>query len=101
MFSKRELLDAIAECERQPQSYPDCAKLATFYTLYDHLYPGTTTKEVEETVVGSYGESEFLRAVSGCSAEKAWLVIDELVGTIALMQPKLSDSVIEEIKKAK
>ena len=38
MFSKGELLDAIEELEASPATFQNAEKLATFYTLYDHLY---------------------------------------------------------------
>lgn len=98
MISKRDLLDAIAECERSPQNYRDCQKLATFYTLYDHLYPsGQTVDRVEETTVGLCGDSEFLKAIEGADAKKAWTTIDELMSTIKAMQPNLYQGVLAKI----
>lgn len=101
MFSKRELLDAIKECEKEPKNYPDCAKLATFYAIYDHLYPDKAIEQVEETSVGDNGDTEFLKALSGCNAKDAWLVMDDLMSTIRVMQPRLYDGVLMKIEQAK
>lgn len=102
MFTKRDLLDAIAECEKNPTTYPDCMKLATFYTLYDHLYPSNVSaKQVDETTIGSYGDTEFLAEISGCDAGKIWPVIDELMSTIKAMQPRLYDGVLKKIEQVK
>lgn len=102
MFSKRDLLDAIAECEENPTTYPDCMKLATFYTLYDHLYPSdVSVKQVDEVTIGNYGSSDFLSGIVGCDAEKVWTVIDELMSTIKVMQPRLYDGVMRKIGQTK
>lgn len=102
MFPKRELLDAIAECERDPQNYHDCAKLATFYTIFDHLYPDTTPqKTVDEITIDEHGNSDFLQAVAGCDATKVWGIMDELMGTLEAMYPPLYNSVLVKIAQTK
>lgn len=104
MFSRRELLDAIAECENNnPSTYPECAKLATFYTLYDHLYPEEKepSETVKETLVGAYGETEFLQAVDGCDAENAWRTMDELMSTLKVMQPRMYNAILVKIGQNK
>lgn len=99
MFSKRELMDAIAECEENPTTYPDCMKLATFYTLYDHLYPpATSSEQVEETTIGNYGDTEFLKEISGLDAGKVWAVMDELMTTIKAMQPRLYEGILRKVE---
>lgn len=101
MIGKRELLSAIEECEKSPSNYSDCAKLATFYTLYDHLYPNSSTEQVDETIVGNYGDSEFYQAVDGCDAKSAWAIMSELMETMKVMQPKVYNSVMYKLAQLK
>ena len=103
MFAKRELLDAISECENAPESYQNCSRLATFYTLYDHLYPNESSKieQVTESTVESYGDSEFYKAVEGVNAKDAWAIMSELMETMKVMQPKVYNSIMYKLQQEK
>jgi hypothetical protein len=98
MLSKRELTEVISELEESPRSYQDCAKLATFYSLYDHLYPEVMQgySGQAETVSG-YGDSEFLRAIAGKDTAFAWGLMDELMSAIKVLNPRLYDSVLRKL----
>ena len=102
MFSKNELLDAIDDLEMAPATYQNAEKLATFYTLYDHLYvrevPKNLVEMTREVTIDRYGDTEFLKAIDGMNAEKAWLVIDELMTTLMALQRKLYDATIDILK---
>jgi flagellar motor component MotA len=101
MFSKSELLDAIEELEMSPATYQNAEKLATFYALYDHLYvrkePMERIESINEVVVDDYGDSEFLQSVMGRKADQIWMVMDELMETVKVLQPKLYQAVIDKI----
>ncbi len=101
MLSRRSLLEAIAECEEGNDSYQNCQKLATLYTLYDHLYgEAVPTKEtVQETLIDDYGDSDFLKTVSGKKAETVWSIIDETMSTLQAIQPRLYDAVLRKLKE--
>ena len=102
MIKESELLRTIQELEDSPQSYQNCEKLATFYSIYDHLYsrseapPARTGQEV---IIGQHGDSEFLQAIEGTDAEKAWAIIGELMEILKRLQPKLYDSVLKQIQE--
>ena len=102
MITEQDLINAIAECKgvRNPDS-STCIKLAAFYTIYDHLYPNTETKEVVtskiEPTIGDYGDSEFLQAVKGKKADVIWEIMDELVDTVQLINPKLYDGLMRQL----
>lgn len=102
MFTKAELLKAIEELEDIPATYQTAEKLATFYTLYDHLYAPRTQEAkptpAAEVTIYKHGESEFLRSIEGKEAEEAWLIIDELMATIQALQPRLYEATIDRIK---
>lgn len=103
MFSKNELLDAIDELEMSPATYQNAEKLATFYTLYDHLYvktePMNRIESVREVTIDKYGDSDFLKAITDRNSQDVWLVMDELMSMLQVMQPKLYQATIDKIKE--
>jgi len=107
VITERDLQDAIAECqgERHPTANT-CIKLAAYFTIYDHLYPKeikaeevpqTIFQTVDEDIVGDYGDSEFYRTIKGRKAEEVWAVMDELMETIQVINPKLYDGVMRQL----
>lgn len=101
MFSKRELEQAIAQCEQGYESFQNCQKLATLYQIYDHLYADNKPQvnTVREVTIDKYGDSEFMRAVEGKDAERVWALIDELMLTVKAIQPRLYASVIRRLEE--
>lgn len=97
MLTKRELEQAINEMESATSSYQNCEKLATFYTIYDHMYAIAPETVAEEEKVGDYGLSDFLQAIKGMDAERAWGIMDELVSAVQITNPRLYDSVMRKI----
>ena len=107
MFSKAELIDAINELEEGRHSIQNCEKLAAIYTVLDHLYPeepksysmgysGASNTDIE-TIVGDYGDTQFLNAIKSRNSEDMWLLMDELMATIAVVNPRLYDGVMRKI----
>ena len=108
MISEEDLKKAIAECQgaRNPTA-KTCIQLAAFYTIYDHLYPQQTDQKeavpqrifqtVEEDTIADYGDSEFYRLISGRKAADVWAVMNELMETLQVINPRLYDGVIREI----
>ena len=103
MFSKNEILDAIDDLEEAPATYQNAEKLATFYSLYDHLFvtkePMNRIESIREVIIGKYGDSEFMRTIEGKKAEVVWSVMDELLQTIQMLQPRLYNATIEKLKE--
>ncbi len=98
MLTKRELVNAIRECEEAPVSYQNCQRLATFYLIYDHMFPPERQSAVRtETFIDTYGQSDFLLSVSGKSSEKVWNIMNELMSTLQAVNPKLYEGVLQEI----
>ncbi len=101
MFTKNQLLEAIDELEMSQATYQNCEKLATFYSIYDHLYgeriPAQETSR--EVIISSHGESEFLRAIEGQESSKVWEVIDELLETIKALNPRLYQATLQELRE--
>lgn len=103
MFSKAELLDAIEDLENSPATYQNAEKLATFYLLYDHLYvrqePMNYVESVREVTIDRYGDSEFMKAIEGSDAEEAWKIIDDLMSTLQMLNPRLYQAIIDKFRK--
>ena len=108
MITKHDLDEAIAEC--QGQRNPDantCIKLAAFYTIRHEMFG--EEKEDEQLMhsyspppepsetVGRYGGSEFLEVAEGKSIEGVMLVMDELMESMQVLQPRIYDSVMRKI----
>lgn len=99
MLTKTQLLDAIEELEHSCATYQDCEKLATFYSLYDHMYgsPDPVGNPSREIIIEATGDSEFLRMVRGMPADKVWPVIDEVMETIKAFQPRLYQAALTKL----
>jgi len=97
MLSQRELDNAIREFEDAPTNYENCKKLATFYTIFDHLYNEEKPERRLEEVIGYYGDSEFLQMIGNKDPEEVWSVLDELMETLKIVNPRLYEGVIQKI----
>ena len=99
MITAHDLDSAIAECHGKP--HPDaktCIMLAAFYTIKREMlgegkdaelaYSFASAPEVT-TGIDYPGESEFAQAIRGQEPDKVWEVVDELVSTIQVIQPRL------------
>ena len=96
MIPEKDILDAIAEVEKQPDTFAKAAKLATFYSLLDHLYP--EPMGYSGGTMGSYGQSDFLKAVSGKDEAHVLAVMDELMDAVAILMPRLYDGAIRKLE---
>ena len=97
MLSQREIENAIKECEKGNSSYQNCEKLATLYTIYDHLYADPVTQTSDEMIIDDYGVSDFLTTVRGKDAGSVWAVLDELMATLQVTNPRLYNGVMRKI----
>lgn len=105
MFTERELLEALDECQNDlPKTFSTCEKMAVFYTILDHLQAENSygmshdpAPKKEEKVIGDYGTSEFFTAASGKEAEKVWQIFGELMDALKVLNPKLYSRTIERL----
>ena len=108
MITERDLQDAIAECqgERHPNANT-CIKLAAYFTIYEHLFPQQAEEAediphkifttVNEDIIGNYGDSDFYRVIKGRKAADIWAIMNDLMDTIQVINPKLYDGVMREL----
>ncbi len=91
-MTNSEIIDGeIKDLESQKINYAIAQKLAWLYILKDHSggppLPGTNLQNAE---------SDFLQKVRGKSTD-IWNVIDELMTTLQITNPRLYDSVIRKL----
>lgn len=106
MITENELLEAIRECESSPSSYQKCEKLAVFYYLHDKMFgdPEEKPAATQEQIAGfppqaEKSGSEFMRAISGKDWTSLLAILDELMDTIKILQPRLYDAVMRKLQE--
>lgn len=105
MITKHDLDEAIAEClgQRNPNANT-CLKLAAFYTIKKELFNeeipmySYAPEPVGNEKLDTYGDSEFLEAVSGKSLSDVMPIMDELMDAMKVLQPRIYDSVMRKIE---
>ena len=114
MITEKDLQEAIAECEGQRNPNANtCIKLAAFYTIRQHMFgeeaPGAYSfasgpqpeqeKSVENPGVITYESgTEFAKEVYGMDVESLMPIMDELMSTLAVIQPRLYAGVMRKVK---
>ena len=108
MFRQAELLDAINELEGGRHSIQNCEKLAAIYTVLDHLYPTDPQPAQPMRAESGYsrdsgeiravGKSEFIELINGKPSQVIWPLIEEFVGTVNVLNPRLYNSFITKLQ---
>lgn len=106
MYTEVELLDAINELNDGKHTIQNCEKLAAIYTVLDHLYGEKPIMDVKysndnkiESEIGLYGNSDFLKLVSGKPSRDVWLLIDELIEAISVLNPRLTNNFLDKLEE--
>lgn len=107
MITEKDLQEAIAECkgQRNPNANT-CIKLAAYYTILDHMHDDT--QEGPQTysfapmpttgdTVGYDGPSDFAQKIYGRDSTEMWALMDELMNTLSVLNPKLYAGVMRKI----
>lgn len=94
MIDLDEVSRTIAELETRGTTYATCEKLAILYAVRDHFEKETLTGTGSKIYTGG---SEFLRAVSCKNNDSVWSVMDELMESLRLVQPKVYDGVMRKL----
>ena len=100
MITRADLDNAIAECQgrRKPDS-ATCIKLAAFYTIKQAMFgeeQGYSFAPAPENIVEINSGSEFANIVNGRKQNDVWPVIDELMTTLQIIQPRLYETVMSK-----
>lgn len=111
MITKEDLQAAIAECQgqRNPNA-STCIKLAAFYIIRDHLYgeqeerpqysyaSGPVESEGANTVP-YISDSEFSQAIEGRDIVEVMEIMDDLMSTLQVVNPRLHASVMRKFEE--
>lgn len=110
MITKQDLDEAIAECQGQRNPNANtCIKLASFYTIRRELFEEdkddkqssqpmySYSSGSSEDSLRRYGDSEFLESIDGKHAESVMMVMDELMESMKVLQPRIYNSVMRKI----
>ena len=105
----------IDECLQGPVTGNKRAVLAGLIIIQDYLFgEPTRAQEVQqpmpmqsysapqleqvETYIETSGGSEFLKAVDGRKADKVWKLMDELVGAVKILNPRMYTTFIDKVQ---
>ena len=105
MITKHDLQEAIAECEGQRNPTANtCIKLAAFYTIKQHLFPDeefnysfAPVPSENSNKVEYEGTSKFAQAIYGMPNDLAWSIMDDLMETLEIINPKLYNSIMRKV----
>ena len=112
MITEQALEEAIAEMQgKRDPNRSDCMALAAFYAIKERLYPEereipavrySNAAEPEQSptsgVLSAYGNSEFLRAVSGKDPSVVLPIMDELMDTMKMVNERVYNSVMRKLR---
>lgn len=104
MITEKDLQEAIAECEGQRNPNANtCIKLAAFYTIRDHMF-GSGTDDKEQYSFSAHGDavtyegkSEFAQAITGRDYNEVLEIMDELMTSLSVLNPRLYAGVMRRI----
>lgn len=103
-MDEKELQLWIARLETEESSWPNYEKLAALYIIQNQHKPETVNAPeptacsfAPASAVVEYGDSDFLRAVSGKDQSRAWAIMDELMGTLQVVNARVYDNVMRKI----
>ena len=108
MITERDLDAAIAECQgkRDPDA-KTCMMLAAFYTIRREMFGEENKAErfseysyappPDRNTIQIDSGSEFARAIDGRYQEEIFPVLDELMETLHIIQPRLYNAVMDKL----
>lgn len=110
MITKQDLQEAIAECEgqRNPNA-TTCIKLAAFYTIQQHMFgeepnafsfasaPRMMNTAEEPSFTYNSG-TEFATVIADMKIDDVLSVMDELMSTLNVVNPRLYASVMRKLR---
>lgn len=106
MLDEREIHKEIARLEYEESSYPNYAKLADLYAIraemqkntaekiepqYTRLYSGAPAPIAEDS-------SDFMQLARAKNQADVWQIMDELMTSLQVMQPKTYSAVINKLR---
>lgn len=109
MLNDKEIALWISRLETEDSSWANYEKLAALYTIRAHQNGAVNMAQITEysaasapvalraETVGDCGDSDFLQTVAACSPAKAWSIMDELMSTLQVVNPRAYNSVMRKL----
>ena len=107
MLDPKEIDLEIARLEYGESSYPAYAKLATLYTIKNQMNraEGKQQEPIQAYSMESapeytvrYEDSEFLREIDGKDQEEVFHIMDDLMDTLRVANPRVYNGVMRKIR---
>ena len=104
MIREEDLLEAIAECQGQRNPNANtCIKMASYYVILDHIKE--EEPKVSEIPTYSYAlpperytsDTEFGQKIANMDMDDVLAVMDELMTTLSIINPRLYDGVMAKL----
>ncbi len=102
MISQNELEKEIRELENAPESYRTYEKLAVLRAVYNDYYAEPEMfmpMSVDSAKIPRISDSNFAKAIEGMDSRNFWELIDELMSTLQILNPRLYNSVMRKINE--
>ncbi len=101
MITERDLNSAIAECQgkRDPDART-CMMLAAFYTIRREMYGDNNysfAPAPDRNIINTKSDTEFARVIDGRDFQDIFPVVDELMDTLRIIQPRLYNAVMDKL----
>ncbi len=110
MITKEELQEGIHLCQIGEPTPEKMIRLGAYYTVMDHLfgedkpmqaYSTAPAPQEQAGTIDISGSSDFLWAVRGKDTAEIMDIMDELMETMKLIQPRIYDSVMRRVSEIK
>lgn len=109
MLDPKEIDIEIARLEYGESSYPAYQKLANLYTIRNQIRQSEQRQQepIPEyslaaspgpAYTGRYGDSEFLREIDGRDQEDIFRIMDDLIDTLQVANPRVYNGVMRKIR---
>lgn len=111
MLERRELDERIAEIvNKRNQTVSEIKDLAAFIIARNDLgkeeavgsygdpAPNPTAAAIVETVIGDYGDTEFLKVIAGLDSEFVWSIMAEAMDTLKVMEPRFYAGILRKLQ---
>ena len=108
MLDPKEIDLEIARLEYGESSYPAYAKLATLYTIRNQMQKqesetrsyelAYSSAPADPALVEAYGDSDFIAVISGLNQADVWEVMDDLMDTLRVTNPRVYNGIIRRLR---
>lgn len=100
MTSMEQINGEIATLEQETPTHAVMQKLSSLYIVRDHMTLGTNPEPatVVSDMVDYPGTTDFAQLINNHKQRDAWAVMDDLMNTLQVLNPRLYDAVLQKLK---